>query len=337
MNAFGGVSWAGVAPSVSTSDIVSWMRSANARDRGVIGFGFGIGTQNGHRTGTLSSIVIVRRKLEDPECPLPATLFGHPTDVIARGPKMMEAVRPVDKQARVRRGGGRVDIDARPWGTLGCTVSMPGGDGRPVRAVLSNAHVLVPPRPLVPPAKPGPATAQDAPEPVTVYDDHALSRKRAAIAKLSRFVPLVPIERGFNVIDGACAEVTDDGVGDGVAGLGAVREALSPASLKLGMPICKTGAASKCAAHGEVRMLRAAYLLRTRDYGVSGTGDTFVFAEQVFAEVHQIGGDSGSVLLDRDRRAVGLVHARHPEGWAVAAPAWTVEASLGVRFGDPDR
>lgn len=331
--------WAFVAPDWSTEDIVGWLSAAHARDPNIVGIGFGEKHIEDVPAGELAVVVLVRRKraVDDPEmgwC-VPRELRGMPTDVVERGPNMISHVSPVNKDERRHRGGGRVDIDRRPWGTFGCTVHWEDASGEIHRSVLSNAHVMVPPRPLVRDEDHGPAPARDAEGEVTVYDDHRLARRREAIAKLSRYVPLVPMERGYNLIDGACARVTSPLVRDGIAGVGPVRGACRPDELRIGTPVYKTGAASSAAASGRIRLLRTAYVLRTGDYGVSGAGTTFVFAEQVVAELHQIGGDSGSVVVDDKGRAVGLCHARHPDGWAVAAPAWTVESQLGVRFGDP--
>jgi hypothetical protein len=331
--------WSRIAPEWSAEDIARWVVEAHERDPNIIGLGFGEKTIDDMPTGQLAAVVLVRRKREpgDPELlwEIPIELRGMVTDVIQRVPLMIDHTEPVDNEERKHCGGGRVDIDLRPCGTLGCTVVWHDEDGTTHRSVLSNAHVIVPARPLVGEDDEGPVPARDADDAVTVYDNHRFSRQREAIATLSRYVPLVPKGRGYNLLDGACARITSSKVRDGIAGVGAVREAYSPDELRLGVRVFKTGAASGVRAAGRVRLMRAAYILRTGDYGLAGRGSTFVFAEQVVSEVHQIGGDSGSVMVDEEGRAVGLVHARHPEGWAVAAPAWTVERQLGVRFGDP--
>ncbi len=331
-------SWTEIAREWSTVDVVGWLNEARARDPNIVGLGFGEKRKAGRSTGQIAAVVLVRRKRapRDPELRwmIPPRLRGLATDVVEKGPDMQSSARAIVPTDDRVRGGGRVDIDRRPWGTLGCTVTRD-TEGGPQRFVLSNAHVIVPQRPLVAGGAAGPCEAVDA-EPVTVYDDHRLARRRRAIGILSRYVPLVSENRGFNLVDGATAEVTSEVVADGIEAVGEVGPACRPDELRLGDRVLKVGAASRAAAEGSVRVMRLAYVLKTGDYGVSGSGSSFVFAEQLAAQVHQVGGDSGSVLVREDRRAVGLVHARHPHGLAIAAPAWTVEASLGIRFGGLD-
>ncbi|MCL4424000.1 MAG: S1 family peptidase, partial [Firmicutes bacterium] len=75
---------------------------------------------------------------------------------------------------------------------------------------------------------------------------------------------------------------------------------------------------------GRVRTLHATVQV---EYG---EGRVAIFTEQVVTTAMSQGGDSGSLILDRDGRAVGLLFAGSDQA-TIFSPIGAVERLLGVR------
>ena len=205
-------------------------------------------------------------------------------------------------------------IDGRPWGTLGAIVHGPSGP-----CLLSNAHVLVPASAI---------TGPDVPA-VVVYDNHALTARRR-LGELAAFVPMRAATQGVNRMDAAIATL-DVPLSVDPTGLGPIGPSIPP---RLGQRVFKVGAASQRRCVGRIAALSVDWEIHGGDYGLLSDGLRWTFTAQLLVEIDQIGGDSGSVLVDSLGRAVGLLHASAGPGRALATPARVVEDALNVRFGN---
>jgi len=301
-----------MTPMVSGPEaLVSWLLEQRARDSAVLAAGFG-------GDSACAPIWVIRRADAGPH-QLPATAGARPVGVLPAPPAPVRLAP--DAQARPRR----VQVGGRPAGTMGAVVHDL--EGRP--CMLGNAHVLVPAGMAVPAAGEGPRPAISPAQDIAVFEGPPLGR-RVHTASVHRFAPLVPVERGYNLLDGAAARLLRPEA-SAAPGLGPITGMVTHP--RPGLRVRKLGMGSSRLVRGAVLLRGAAAVLDSHDYGTAGCGERFVFADQLIANVDQAGGDSGALLVDDDGRAVGLTHARLPGGLALAAPADCVAKSLGVRFG----
>jgi hypothetical protein len=209
------------------------------------------------------------------------------TDVEAIG-----VVRPESNTARVRPAIpgfsiGHVDVSA---GTFGCLVRKKGG--AETLYVLSNSHVLAN-QGL---GSPGDAVIQQArADGGSVPDD--------LIATLAEFVPFEFTETGFpNLVDAAIAKVKrDQDVTSAIRIIG-VPAGVST-TLRRGMQVQKTGRTTDYTI-GLIQDInyRANMTYKMSDGGTGRAG----LADQVLCSRYTAPGDSGSAVLDMQRRIVGL-------------------------------
>jgi hypothetical protein len=286
----------------------------------VVATGVGWKVARGERTDSLCVVCSVTRKLPAPEVAardlVPAALDGLPTDVVETGPIRALASRT----ERFRPAPGGVSIAHRDVtaGTLGCLVRKNGEI-----LVLSNNHVLAnsnAARAGDPILQPGPA------------DGGQLPRDRIAV--LHEFVPIrfpeVPSDCPFaggaalawngvagllgsqtrlravrtqveaNLVDAALARPLEEGdVVPEILEVGLV-EGLGRG--ELGLPLQKSGRTT-----GTTRGV-----VEQTDVTVNvqyGPGLVARFTDQLLAGAMSQGGDSGSAVLDEERRLVGLLFA----------------------------
>ena len=293
------------------------------RRANVVGVALGRKVVAGRETGEACIVVFVDRKVPKDALRrrdlVPSAVDDVPTDVVETGRftalGMLESLA-VSRTKRMRPAPGGVSIaHARVTaGTLGSLVRRR-EDGRPV--ILSNNHVLANSND----ASRGDAILQPGP-----YDG-GTSRDR--IAALEAFVPVAftnpepgpfarLLERGLgpllaraglglrrlpsaksNVVDGAFAVPDrEDDVAPDILEIG---RPAGTAAADLGTRLRKSGRTTALTS-GKVTALDASVEV---DYG----GKTAVFREQIVGDLGSKGGDSGSLVVDADRRAVGLLFA----------------------------
>ncbi len=290
------------------------------KKRNVVGVGVGYKRSDGVETDELSIIVSVVLKM--PLATLsavdlvPKTLDGVTTDVVQTGPLFAFASGTRDRWRPVVPPGVSVGHVRATAATFGCLVQR-----ADKRFILSNNHVLADTNngqvgdPIL---QPGPADGGGT-------DDQ--------IATLARFVPLdfgeepsdCPYAEWVVVIANALASV----IGSShrvhavrqTAGINyvdaALAEPVAPGTLrseilyigspvgagtaKLGMRVQKTGRTS---GYTQSRVAQIDATVRV-DY----SGKEAIFAGQFIAGAMSRPGDSGSAVLDMDRRVVGLLFA----------------------------
>ncbi|MGH8660623.1 MAG: hypothetical protein ACREUB_02535 [Burkholderiales bacterium] len=286
----------------------------------VVATGVGYKVTRGSKTGALSIVCSVRKKVAlnqlSPRDQVPPTIDGIPTDVVATG--VIRALQARTARHRPAPGGvsiGHRDITA---GTLGCLVRR-GGQ----LVILSNNHVL---------ANSNDALRGDAilqPGPVDggkFPDDH--------IAALEDFVPITFLEppsecqfaRGvIAVLNAGCQligsntryrtvkiQATENRVDAAIA------RPLDPTLVKreileigaisglgtgtLGASIKKSGRTTGLTA-GEVMQVDVTVNVQY------GPGQLAQFSDQLLAGPMSQGGDSGSAVLDQNNRLIGLLFA----------------------------
>jgi len=127
------------------------------------------------------------------------------------------------------------------------------------------------------------------------------------VARLSRFVPIqmtpeVPVEQHQNIIDGAIAEIHFDLCDAKIRFIGVPEYVLDRSKIGVGTEVRKTGRTTDYT-RGRVTAINA-----TVDIGFGG-GRTARFRDQLIFTDMSAGGDSGSLILDKQRNAVGLLFA----------------------------
>src|SRR6266567_2060739 len=307
------------------SDDVRAARAANeaaifARAN-VVGVAIGNKSIRGRETEERCIVVFVEAKRPEAELRrrdvVPKAFGGVRTDIVETGRfHALETAQAVDvgrtKRIRPAPGGvgiGHVQITA---GTLGVLARR---NGRPV--ILSNNHVLASQnagRVGDPILQPGPVDG---------------GRLQDTIARLADFVPIQfkdkepgPVARflarlfapllhaagwglkrlpsgASNLVDAAVAEPIETRlVTPEILGIGRVRGTKEP---EIGVPVRKSGRTTGVT-QGRITAIDAVVEV---DYG----GPTAIFREQIVSDLLSNGGDSGSLVVDDARHAIGLLFA----------------------------
>jgi len=311
----------------------------------VVGIAVGRKVVGGQETDRPCVVVFVDRKVPEAELRrrdiVPKDLDGVPTDVVETGRfQALGLVEPtgLSRTARVRPAPGGVSIGhvRITAGTLGVLARR--RDGTPV--LLSNNHVLAngnEARAGDPILQPGPADG---------------GRPEDALARLTAFVPIRFDERHLgpfarlveralgpllarmglglrrlpsgeaNLVDAAIATpLSRDLVDEEILEIGRVAGATEA---EIGMRVRKSGRTTGLtmgritASDGVVQV----------DYG----GRTALFRRQLVSDLLSRGGDSGSLIVDEGRRAVGLLFAGSAVTTLINPIAAVVEA-LDLDFG----
>jgi len=264
----------------------------------VVGIGIGPKLVRGIPTETLAVRIYVRRKHPAAKIPstfrLPAHVEQVPTDVIAVGAiraRQEPASCSVNRrrfQTRPVPAGISVGHYRITAGTLGCLVQ----DGAGTRYILSNNHVL---------AEENKAAAGDVILQPGRADGGRGNTPRHHIGMLARFIALDLAGRA-NTVDAAIAAVASHAVRSEICTVGPVA---GLGRLRRNLLVQKHG---RTTGH-TVGIIRDVDSKVWVDYD-SGTG---LFTRQVGIEggneLFSDGGDSGSLILDMERRAVGLLFA----------------------------
>ncbi|MGQ9558734.1 MAG: hypothetical protein ACUVTU_12385 [Desulfurispora sp.] len=292
----------------------------------VVGVGVGYKHTGGQRTGKEAIIVFVEKKVSPRGLGrgqlVPRQLDGVETDVIEIGTvRLLDQRTEKSRPARPGMSIGHYRITA---GTFGAVVK----DGRSgERLILSNNHILANAtsgfdgRAMIgdPILQPGP------------YDGGTAADR---IATLVRFVPLlreaeesqcpvaagvarggnlllravrphyrmkfIRLSRGQNVIDAALARpLSPDLIDDNILEVGQVQ---GTASVAAGQKVLKSGRTSGLT-QGSVAAVGVTLKVQM------GEKDVAWFTEQVVGDLKSRGGDSGSLVLNEDKQAVGLLFA----------------------------
>lgn len=287
--------------------------------RNVIGCGIGYKIREGVVTSELSLIVSVTHKVHPsalaPEDLIPAQIDGVPTDVVELG--VLRAFQgPRDRWRPVVPPGvsiGHLHVTA---GTFGCLVRR-GSE----LFILSNNHVLADlnkGKPGDPILQPGPADGGTAGDAIATLEesvplDFGTTEPECRIATLlatglntlaeltgsrHRLEPVLQTP-GVNRVDAALARpLSTDLVRPDILGIG-VPTGIGEAAL--GMNVQKSG---RTTGHTTGMITQIDVTVRIDYYGPSA-----LFEGQLIASPMSQPGDSGSAVLDEDRRVVGLLFA----------------------------
>jgi hypothetical protein len=281
----------------------------------VVGVGISHKYVGGEDTGDPAIAVFVSQKLPKDmlrkDERIPASLNSLKTDVIETGviqagvDSLLEAgpalgTREERRQeaeiellrARVRpvEGGysvGHYQITAGTYATA--VIDATAFPGVPQRYyVLSNNHVLANSND----ARIGDPILQPGP-----YDGGVVATD--TIARLSRFVPINFAPGAVNYVDAAIAEGNFDVLDREIYWVGYARGGMAPA---LNMIVQKTGRTTNYTT-GQITAINATVNVNY------GGGRVARFVNQILTTNMSAGGDSGSLLLDMENRAVGLLFA----------------------------
>jgi hypothetical protein len=310
--------------------------------RNVVGVGLGYKVSQGVQTDELSLIVSVTHKVDPSALAehdlVPRALDGVRTDVVETGVLRAFGLGPRDRWRPIVPPGvslGHYHITA---GTFGCLVRR----GREV-FILSNNHVLADTnngRAGDAILQPGPAdggTADDRiatladyvpldfgtapPEcPVAEWSAKLLNYVAGALGSSHQF-QAVRQTAGLNRVDAALARpLSSDLVSNEILGIGVPTGA---GTATLGTAVQKAG---RTTGHTQDTITQIDATLRI-DY----RGPTALFTGQLVAGPMSQGGDSGSAVLDMDRRVVGLLFAGS-DAATVINPIGEVLSALDVEL-----
>jgi hypothetical protein len=288
--------------------------------RNVVGVGIGYKISHGVNTGELGLIISVTRKVDPSiltaEDLVPAALDGLKTDVVETGELRAFQLGPRDRWRPVVPPGVSLGHYRVTAGTFGCLVRR--GEER---FILSNNHVLADSNngqegdAILQPGAADGGTSDDRIATLADYVpiDFGTSSPECSIAEWSagllNFVAgalgsshqlrAVKQTEGVNRVDAALGRpVSPDIVSNEILYIGAPTGA---GEATLGTEIQKTG---RTTGHtqGTITQIDATV-------SINYNGPTALFTGQLVAGAISQGGDSGSAVLDMDRRVVGLLFA----------------------------
>jgi len=259
--------------------------------KGVVGVSLGFKVKDGKKTSILCIRILVKKKrgrlwmkLFSLEAMVPESIGGFPTDVVEVG--LVEALQKRTDKWRPAPGGVSVGHKAITAGTLGGLVK---DRATSKIMILSNNHVLA---------------NSDMTNNQTAYKGDSIlqpgkydkgSDPTDRIAKLERWIEINPF--GANEVDCAVAiPLSESDVDSTILEIGKVAGVIEPA---LGMAVQKSGRTTGLT-KGEITDLNAT--IRVQYPG----GYIVTFKGQLLTGSMLQGGDSGSLLLDSDRKLVGL-------------------------------
>lgn len=291
----------------------------------VVGVGIGYKEKGGRTTGEESVVVFVKKKIKKGDLRshevIPEKIENTKTDVIEIGEMRLllntQRYRPV-------RPGCSIGHFAISAGTLGAIVR----DKRTgERLLLSNNHVLA----NVTNGRDGRARQGDAILQPGAYDGGKLDKD--TVAYLYRFAPISKImtesdcpvavaavstvntvfkmvkpsysmklmktSNQNNIVDAAVAKLAQVEVNEEILEIGMVRGTADP---KLGEKVKKNGRTTGYT-EGTIKAVDVTMKVAL------GEDSYAVFTEQILSDIKSAPGDSGSLILDSNNRAVGLLFA----------------------------
>lgn len=318
----------------------------------VVGIGVGYKEKGGLETSELSLVVLVEKKLPrevlSAQALIPERIAEVRTDVVEVG-RLRALGSQHQNRLRPAQPGGSIGHYRITAGTFGAVVYY-GQRGEPV--ILSNNHVLA----NATNGRDGRARRGD---PILQPGPYDGGRPEDAIARLLKYVPVytyrgdrLPLAAAAPSGDGLRLFANNHGQGEQVgparSGRRLLRQNLVDAAIArpldpdlIDSTILEVGEVSRVAE----ATLRQEVLKSGRTTGLTrgrvrtlhvtvqveyGEGRVAIFTEQVVTTAMSQGGDSGSLILDRDRRAVGLLFAGSDQA-TIFSPIGAVERLLGVR------
>ncbi|MDD1652256.1 MAG: S1 family peptidase [Methanomicrobiales archaeon] len=322
------------------SALAAMRRDLLAREH-VVAAGIGYKTVGGKRTGDLSIVCSVVKKVPESQLAaddlVPSQVRGIPTDVVETG--VLRALQERTDRWRPAPGGVSIGHPAITAGTLGCQVRKNGET-----LILSNNHVLAAENaasPGDPILQPGPYDGgKDPDDRIAVLEDFvpirflstepsdcAVARTLAVLANGLAYLTgsrtrllAVRLQEEENRVDAALARpVIPADVSAEILELGTIRA------------IGSAGLGTKVRKSGRTTGLTSDEILQvdvTADI-TYGAGRTARFTDQIMAGAMSSGGDSGSAVLDEDNNLVGLLFAGS-ESTTVINPIGHVVDALGI-------
>ncbi|MGC7846461.1 hypothetical protein ACP3TJ_05235 [Desulforudis sp. 1088] len=317
----------------------------------VVGVGVGFKRINGEDTGQEALVVFVSEKVPEETLPrayrIPRRIEGLPTDVVSVGEIRLLGERVARKRpASPGVSIGHYRISA---GTFGAVV-YDSRSGEPL--ILSNNHILANnsngkdhrARCGDPILQPGPydggTKENDAIGSLYRFAPLHYSVKREPGAAAARYEPLLDRLAGAayrppfrwkyqryvfsrrNFIDAALARPVDlEAISPEILDVGMCTSTGSPA---VGMLVKKSGRTTGLT-HGEVRYLHSTIFVQISKKAGA------VFEDQIICSSMSSAGDSGSLVVDEDNRAIGLLFAGSAEVTAANSINY-VTRLLGVQF-----
>ncbi|CAG7839125.1 hypothetical protein CLOHAE12215_00529 [Clostridium haemolyticum] len=251
----------------------------------VVGVGLGYKIKNGFNTFKKCLSVFVTNKLPyyNIYCNdmIPSYYFGIPTDVVNTGvfhlQKLNKKIRPVF---------GGYDIGPaliRQGGTLGCVVT----DNK-YSYMLTCNHIVTFEESL--------PLNYSITQPSYAYEGKSPEDN---IATLSKFIPIkysTNTEQGINYVDCAiCKMINDSEVSSKITFLGNIKGIAKPS---LGLYVQKVGATSELTT-GTITSIGTTIKFN----GLQGES---IFLNQITTSKMGAPGDSGSILLNRNKQAIGM-------------------------------
>jgi len=273
----------------------------------VVGVGIGEKIKDGKRTGRTCLKVYVEKKVAKDKLSkndlVPPEIAEVETDVVEVG-----KIRPLAsnrQRSRPARGGASIGHYKITAGTLGCLVK----DNKTGKIlILSNNHVL--------------ANSNEAKKGDPILQPGAAdggTHPRDTIAKLERWVE-IGFGKKANTADAAVARpLNDKDVSSEISSIGIPKGTVKG---NVGLVIQKTGRTTDHTL-GEIQDIHATVR-------VEYDGKTALFRNQILASAMSQGGDSGSLVLDQKRRAVGLLFAGS-DRVTICNPIGDVFRQLNVR------
>ncbi len=266
----------------------------------VVGLGIGEKVVLNQLAGALCVKIYVRKKYPEAEIPegerLPPVIGGVPTDVEEVG-HIHALLQTCTAQRRQRQrpapcgvSVGHMGITA---GTIGALVRDSGRVDNGRRYILSNNHVL---------ANANVAALGDAIFQPGPFDGGTPAANR--IGALARFVP-IDFAGGENSVDCALAEVEASTVLSDICAVGPIRGATEPAR---DMTVVKHGRTTGLT-RGVLTDVEADIRVNYDGTGAALFINTVVIRGLPPTTPFSDGGDSGSVILDDQRRACALLFA----------------------------
>ena len=288
----------------------------------VVGVGVGRKSVSGFETNEPCLTLLVSKKLPESQLAVPdriparvehcktdvfeiGQIVAYETPGLSEAPPLRDRVRPARGGFSIgRRGGGAGSI-------AGAVIDAEPVPGEPRRYYLlgSNSALAainegkVGDRILQPSIKDGGRSPADE------------------LGKLARFVPL-HFDGTPNVVDAALAEVPFADIDRGVFWIGTPQER-SP-RVRIGQALQKTGRSS----HYTTGIVLAVHVTLDIGYGARKAR----FCQQILTSPLATAGDSGSLVFDSARRAVGLTVAASRVA-ATVSPIGLVESQLAIRVG----
>lgn len=277
----------------------------------VVAIGLGYKIKNGFNTFKKCIKVFVKRKFQRYslryESLIPREYKGIKTDIVESGFLKMQSL---NKKVRPTLGGyniGTITLDSN--GTLGCLVY----DGDEYY-LLSNNHVLTFYNSVdiaTPILQPGKFVGGANPKNI--------------IATLSKYIPLKETtiyKEQINYVDCAIARIPNLSFASSkIALIGKLQGISSP---KLGDKVRKVGCSTELT-NGTINTLGVTATIFGED------NKEYIYKDQIFTSSMSCGGDSGAILVNKDKKAVALLMGGS-DCVSVHSPLYRVLKALSVKI-----